>query len=138
MAIHCNFEMTNHARCRAQQRGVTHDTLNFVIAHSDVWLHAGEGSKTIRLSNRRLGELSREGYPGALIERATNVEVVIDSLSGSIITVLHDQGSTKSRKYRTQWPTRSHKCRQQRGRDLRNIAMFFPPYQDTQGKISIH
>ena len=138
MATHCNFEMTNHARCRAQQRGVTHDTLNFVITHSDVWLHAGEGSKSTRISNRRLGELSREGYPGTLIERATNVVVIVDPLCGSVITVLHDQGSKKSRKYRTQWPTRSHKWRHQRRRDWPNMAMSLPPYQITREKISIY
>jgi hypothetical protein len=138
LATHCNYDLTDHAKCRAQQRGVTLDTLNFVISHSDIWLHAGEGCRSARISHKQLGELSQEGLPASLIERATNVVVVVDPVSGSIVTVLHDHGSRSGRKYRTQWPTRSQKWRRNnRGRD-NSSALSFSHYQNNQKKLSVH
>jgi hypothetical protein len=138
LATHCNYDLTDHAKCRAQQRGVTHDTLNFVIAHSDIWLHAGEGCRSVRISCKQLGQLSREGVPASLIERATNIVIIIDPDAGSIVTVLHDNGSKSSRRYRTQWPTKSRKwCRHHRRYD-HSPAVSLPPYQNNQKTLSLH
>jgi len=123
MNIICNYQLTDHASCRAQQRGVTHETLAFVIGYADTWLHAGEGCRTARISHKQLGKLSKEGISPSLIGRATNVVVVIDPAAEIIVTVLHDFGSKSGRRYRTQWPTKSRKCRQnqrRRGRDNRS------------------
>ena len=112
--------------------------MTFVIEHADIWLHAGEGRRTARISNKQLGQLSREGIPAALIERATNVVMLIDPVAGIIVTVLHDYGSRSGRKYRTQWPTRSHKWRRHhRGRNQLTIMSLYH-YQANQKKPSVH
>ena len=111
MNIICNYELTEHASCRAQQRGVTHETLAFVIGYADIWLHAGEGCLAARVSHKQLEKLSQEGVSSSLLERAANVVAVIDPAAGIIVTVLHDFGSKDGRRYRTQWPTKSHKWR---------------------------
>ena len=67
------------------------------------------------MSNKQLRQLSNDGETASLIERAANVVVIIDPNEEAIITVLHDNGSKNSRKYRSQWPTRSQKRRRQNG-----------------------
>ena len=133
-----NYDLSDHAERRAQQRGVSLDTMNFVITHADVWLHAGEGRRTARISQRQLGQLSREGVPAALIERATNVVMLIDPVAGIIVTVLHDHGSRSGRMYRSQWPTRSRKWRRHRQWQKQLTAISLYHYQTNQKKPSIH
>jgi hypothetical protein len=138
LATHNNYEFTDHAKCRAQQRGITFDTLYFVIEHSDIWLHAGEGCRSARISHKQTGELYLEGFPASVIERTRNVVVIVDPNSRSIVTVLHDNGSKSGRKYRTQWPTKSRKWRLYQQMREQNSAMSTALFQNDQRKLSVH
>jgi hypothetical protein len=109
MGLEINFSMTKHAQCRLQQRGIRPEILSFVISHADVWLHAGNGLETGRLSQYRLSQLSTEGHSASIIERAKNVVALYDPSNGSVVTVLHDHNSGSGKQYRKQQPTRGNR-----------------------------
>jgi hypothetical protein len=109
MGTELEFDMTRHAQCRSQQRGVRPEVLSFVISQADVWLYANGGLEIVRLSRKRLRQLSREGIDTSLIERATNVVVIYEPENGSVVTVLHDHASGNGRQYRKQGSTRNNR-----------------------------
>jgi hypothetical protein len=138
MKTHSNLNLSNHAVCRAQQRGVSIATLEFIMFHADVWLHAREGCRTARISQKRLGRLSREGLPAPLVERATNVVLVIDPDFNRIVTVLHDDGAKKSRRYRTQWPNRTCRPHRTNRRRKSTTRIAFGPYPKGNEGVTFH
>ena len=95
----------------AQQRGIKHKTVQFVLDHSDREFHAGEGKRTRRISEKGIARLVAVGEKPSEVERARNVVIVVDALGSKVITVLHDRGNKAERCYRSQWPTRSIKRR---------------------------
>ncbi len=139
MTTYSNLNLSHHAICRAQQRGVTIETLKFVMVEADVWLHAREGCYSVRISKNRLGRLSRDGSPASFIEKATNIVLIIDPADfNKIVTVLHDDGETRSRRYRTQWSngTARYRRRSRMQRNPKHIA--FGPYSKVDMSATAH
>ena len=99
------WHLTDHAAARAQQRGISRETINFVIANADVWLHAGGGTNSVRISKKKIPQLKKNGGRSSQRDRAQNVVLLLDQKSASIITVMHDTGTRQSRRYRKQLPT---------------------------------
>jgi hypothetical protein len=93
-----------HAMRRAQQRGVRPATIEFILRHADLDLHAGDGCRTYRISKRGAAELLRNGASVTELDRASNIVVIVREDSGEFITVLHDL-NPDGRRYRRQWPT---------------------------------
>jgi hypothetical protein len=121
-----DFELTKHATQRIQQRGVTHETVAFVLRHADIRLHAGENCKSLRISHQQMARLAKKGTKAALMARARTVVVVVKPTAAEIITVLHDWGDKCGRRYRRQWPTRSEKSsrrRRQRKKELQAASL---------------
>ena len=124
MNTYSNLNLSDHAVRRIQQRGISIETLEFVIAEADVWLHAYAGCYSVRISKKKLARLSKEGASATLIERAANVVIVIDPEDfNKIITVLHDHGTKRSRRFRTQKPCCAGKSRR-RSRKRKNLTPF--------------
>ena len=114
-----DLNLTAHALGRAQNRGIKRETLIFVIRHSDICLHAGEGNLSMRISNREFVKLASEGVKPSMIERTKNVVIIFNPATRLVVSVLLDHGSKSGRCYRSQWPTRSRKRQEQRRRNNR-------------------
>jgi len=93
-----------HAMKRAQQRGVRPATIKFILGHADVDLHAGDGCRTYRISNRGAAKLLRKGANVTEVDKASNIVVIVREDSSEVITVLHDFNRS-GRRYRRQWST---------------------------------
>jgi hypothetical protein len=130
-----NYSFTDHARRRAQQRGIKLDTIKFILRHADIRLHAGEGSKSLRISQREFVRLAQDGATASLVDRSRSVVVVVNPHEMTVVTVLHDHGSSAGRCYRSQWPTRSEKSRRLR---RSRAAGHFADFDETDVKPSDH
>ena len=80
--------MTNHAVCRMQQRGMTKSTLSFVLENADRDKFVGAGCRENWISRGHLKSLRKDGVASQLIERATGIGVIV-SADNSVVTVFH-------------------------------------------------
>jgi hypothetical protein len=103
------YVLTRHAERRAQQRGISLQTIEWVLAVADILCHAGEGCISYRVSRRALSNLRQEGVAAQLIERAAGIVVLVQPQNREIVTVLHDLPH-KGRRYRSQWPTHTRRA----------------------------
>jgi hypothetical protein len=114
MNLNSPLKLSQHAETRINQRGITKDTLSFIMDHADTWLHSGEGCMSARISKKKCKILCKKQTSASVVDRANNVVVVISSSNAKIVTALHDKGAKNSRHYRKQFPTRSKKRRLKR------------------------
>ncbi len=84
-----NIHLSKHAGKRAQQRGISRQTMNLVMERADQFRDAGDGCVMCWISRRQCAQLRSEGLAAAQIERATNVVLVIQSAVGVIVTTMH-------------------------------------------------
>ena len=89
--------MTNHAVCRMQQRGMTKSTLSFVLEHADRYKFVGEGCLENWISRKHLKQLRQDGMPSQLVERSAGIAVIVAD-DGAIITVFHKTEGPETRK----------------------------------------
>jgi hypothetical protein len=102
------YKLTRHAQVRAQQRGIRQQTIAVILVHGDLQLHAGEGLISIRLTKRRLRGLQKTQVPAAVREKAAGIILLLDPVTETVVTVMHDVGR-EGRRYRRQFETRSRK-----------------------------
>ncbi len=81
-------EMTEHARRRCQQRGMTGAMVDAVIQEADIEAPMGGGCLALSVSRYRIRQLGRNGYPAALLDRVRDVGLVV-SPRGGVVTALH-------------------------------------------------
>ena len=84
-----NFQLSKHASKRAQQRGISRQTMDLVMERADQYRDAGDGCVTCWISRRQCAQLRSEGLAAAQIERVTNVVLVIQPAYGVIVTTMH-------------------------------------------------
>lgn len=92
--------LTDHARDRAQVRGVSMRIVEAIYAIADRSPFVGSGYRSLMVSRRKLDRLA-DSIPAADRERMDGVVLVVDPKSNAIITVLHAH-STNGRRYRRQ------------------------------------
>ncbi|MER9390637.1 MULTISPECIES: hypothetical protein [unclassified Mesorhizobium] len=92
------MNITEHARARCLQRGISQNLLQIIYAEADRQFACGGGCFAIEVSRRRIAE--RRRIVGANIERARNVILVL-SMDNSLVTVLRANKSKSARQYRT-------------------------------------
>src|SRR6516164_8851365 len=80
--------LTDHARKRAQARGVPIRILEAIYSNADRSPFVGSGRRSLMVSRRQLARLDGN-IPAADRERMDGVVLVIDPKSNAIITVLH-------------------------------------------------
>jgi hypothetical protein len=81
--------LTRHAAVRANQRGVTHEAVQAVIAWADVELPARDGCSVLRVSRRRLTNRALRATLGVLADRVRSLALVVAGDTGEVVTVLH-------------------------------------------------
>ncbi len=84
-----NFHLSRHASKRAQQRGISRQTMDLVMERADQYRDARDGCVTCWISRRQCAQLRSEGLAAAQIERAVNVFLVIQPADGVIVTTMH-------------------------------------------------
>jgi hypothetical protein len=92
--------LTRHAAVRANQRGVTHQTVEAVFAWADVELPAGDGCSVLRFSRERLADRDLRATLGPLADKVCSLALVVAGDTGRVVTVLHDHGRPHGRHYR--------------------------------------
>jgi hypothetical protein len=92
--------LTNHARQRAQNRGIPLKIIDAIYANADRSPFVGEGRRSLMVSRRQLNRLARI-IPAAERERMDGIILVVDAKGQVIITVLHAHGQN-GRHYRRQ------------------------------------
>jgi hypothetical protein len=105
-------KMTDHARERAQMRGVPMRIVEAVYAHADRSPYVGDGCRSLMVSRRRLDRLA-ESIAAGDRERMVGVVLVVDPRSNVIITVLHGH-SPNGQRYRRHRDGRRYRPRRRR------------------------
>ena len=91
--------LTRHAVVRASQRGVPHGLIDALITHADMEVPVGGGCTALSLTRRRLGDRGLRASLGADLDRLAGLSAVLADDTGEVITVLHDHGGRRSRRY---------------------------------------
>ena len=104
--------LTNHARERAQARGVALRIVAAIFANADRSPFVGGGCRSLMITRRKLARLD-DSVPPADRERMDSVVLVVDRKSNMIITVFHDYGPN-ARHYRRQHNGCRHRVRRKR------------------------
>jgi len=95
-----SFALTHHASTRANQRGVTYQMLDALIAHADVEASVGGGCTVLRLSRERLKDRDLRASLGAYADRIGSLAVILANDTGKVVTVMRDHGRAAGRRYR--------------------------------------
>jgi hypothetical protein len=104
--------LTDHARERAQARGVSMRIVEAIYANADLSPFVGSGCRSLMVSRRQLVRLAGS-IPAADRERMNGVVLVVDPTSNAVITVLHAHGLS-GRRYRRQRDGRPYRPRRRR------------------------
>lgn len=100
-----DHDLTTHAQCRSQQRGVNRQTISILAALADRTTHVGSGVVYKYLSRAKINELREAGLDAQVCERLGRTSLLMDPVSGDIISVMkggHDEPGLK-RYRRGQW-----------------------------------
>jgi hypothetical protein len=81
--------MTAHAAKRSQQRAIRVGIINFVLDEADQERHVGGGCCRYWISQQELSRLRKAGRDTALLERASNIVVIVRPKHGAVITAMH-------------------------------------------------
>ena len=92
------MKMTEHARKRCRQRGITNAMAATVVAHADREAHCGGGCTALEISHERIARAVKTSV-GIAPERLRDLVVVVNN-AGHIVTVVRARGRSASRRYR--------------------------------------
>ena len=87
-----SLTLTNHAKLRVQQRGISGDVLKFIMDQADKVEYSRDGANAIFVSRKRIKKLiQKKAVKPALAEKANGV-VLIEN-GGDVLTVFHQTRS---------------------------------------------
>ena len=95
--MNVNYEITNHACTRMQQRGVPIIAIDYVLENFDKSEFVGSGCQEKWISRRRLTSLRKNGEKSRLLDRAAGVAVIISG-DNTIVTIYHKTERTRHKK----------------------------------------
>ena len=84
-----NLYMTAHAAKRSQQRAIRVEIIDFVLDEADQERHVGGGCRRYWIRQQELARLRKAGRDTSLLERASNIVVIIHPEHGAVITAMH-------------------------------------------------
>lgn len=93
-------KLSKHAAIRSQQRGVSYEIISVILDHADSDNNVGSGCYSIWLSKCRLRDRALRSKLGSALDRAAGITLVISGDSGEVVTVMHDHGGKRGRRYR--------------------------------------
>jgi len=93
--------LSNHAKTRANQRGIYHEMMEAVLRHADHEVPVGDGCYALQLSRRQLRDPKLKARIGSSFDRLAGLVLICCNGSGEIVTVMRDCGRA-ARRYRRQ------------------------------------
>ena len=87
-----SLTLTNHAKFRIQQRGITGDVIEFIMDQADKVEYSRDGANAIFVSKKRIKKLIQKKVVKPAIAEKANGVIIIES-SGDILTVFHQTRS---------------------------------------------
>jgi hypothetical protein len=87
------IHLSNHARKRCQQRGITTERLAALFDNADVDCPIGSNCRLVRVTRRT----ARRIHGG---DRLANLSVIVSDNTGQVVTVLHLSHTRRGRRYR--------------------------------------
>lgn len=91
--------LSNHAKIRANQRGIYHEMMDALLRHGDHEVSVGDGCYALQLSKRQLRDPKLKARIGSCFDRLAGLVLICCSGTGEIVTVMRDCGSA-ARRYR--------------------------------------
>lgn len=92
------FNWSDHAIRRAQQRGVSTETVTLIAAIADRRTRVPGGVHAISVSDKAASMLINGGITPAAVERVRNVVLIADLNTHTLITIEHGHG--RNRRFR--------------------------------------
>ena len=83
-----SLTLTNHAKQRIQQRGITGDVVEFIMDQADRVEHSRDGANSIFVSRKRINKLVQKKVVKPAIAEKANGVVLIEK-TGDILTIFH-------------------------------------------------
>lgn len=93
--------LSNHAKTRANQRGIYHEMMEAVLRHADHEVPVGDGCYALQLSRRQLRDPKLKARIGSSFHRLSGLVLICSSGTGEIVTVMRESGPA-ARRYRRQ------------------------------------
>jgi hypothetical protein len=98
-AIYARFIMTLHAAVRAQQRGLKRLAVELAVGLHDRVVAVGNGHEAWSVSRGRCAVLRDAGLPASVVERLSRTILIVEPLTGTVITVINGHADA-DRRYR--------------------------------------
>jgi len=83
-----SLNLTNHAKQRIQQRGITNDVVNFIMDQADKVEYSRNGANSIFVSKKRIKKLIQNKIVKPAIGEKANGVILIEN-RGEVLTVFH-------------------------------------------------
>ena len=84
-----HLQLSDHASKRAQQRGISHNTIALIDRLADCKRRTAGGALGVSLSAKAQRRWVHEGVPPGELDRTQGVVLIVDPRSATIITVEH-------------------------------------------------
>lgn len=95
-----SVSLSQHARVRANQRGITHRMISDLIALADVEAPVGGGCTVLRVSRERLRESDVRADFASNPDKLASLALIWSDEAAEVVTLLVDHGGAKGRRYR--------------------------------------
>ena len=90
-----NFEMTQHANKRMQQRGIKPEIIAFIFNEADQVKRCQGGATSLFVSKKKLASAEiKKVYPARLLERVNGVVLV--EVENNLVTAFHKKRRMRS------------------------------------------
>lgn len=86
------YEFSNHAIARAQQRGILIETIEMIANLADRRTRTPGGTVALSISNKARARWINGGLPAAAIERVKDIVLITDPQTNTLVTVEHTHG----------------------------------------------
>lgn len=92
--------ISNHARHRCQQRGVSFNVIESILANHDLDAAIGDECRVLRVSRDAAHSFALVTGDRQTAERMPNLAIIWSDRTGRVVTVIHDGGNRAARRYR--------------------------------------
>ena len=92
--------ITHHAWRRIQQRGIPLSLVENILDHHDRDGAVGDDCRVLRVSRNAARNFAATGGDRQTADRLPDIAVVWSDRTGQVVTVIHDGGTRRARRYR--------------------------------------
>ena len=94
------YHLSEHAQQRAQRRAIRPECLAPILCNFDIDFDIGGGCRLLRLSRSAAREVANNLGMPSQAKRFSAIAIIENEVTGQIVTVMHDRGTTEGRRYR--------------------------------------